>query len=324
MSLLSKVTKGVVKRPHFIGLYGPDGVGKTSFAAEAPSPIFLGTDDGLGLIDAAAFPIPKTWADVKASVSELISADHEYQTLVIDTVNGLEVLLWNHLIKEDRVASIEEVGGGFGKGYVLASEQWVEFLNDLKRLRQKMNVILLGHAQIKSFEDPHQNERFDRYLLKMNEKAASLVREAVDCFFFANFEVRTRKEKGARKAKAFGDGKRVMFTERRPAFDAKSRFDLPFEMELSWKAFADAADRARPSSAATEDAIASLFKGKEKEAVAYLIHIEWLLDGQTLADLRANKRKPILSRPDDFLRAVEEHAKQPAGDDEPSTDTPNE
>lgn len=308
MSLLAQISKGATKRPHFILLYGVDGVGKSTFGAEAPNPVFIGNDDGLDTIDAASFPAMKDWPMVKSAVSELLNGDHPYKTAVFDTVNGLEVLLWNYIIKEDRVSSIEEVGGGFGKGYVLAAEHWAQFLNDLKRLRQKMNVILLGHAQIKSFEDPHQNERFDRFQLKMHEKSAALIREAVSTVLFANFKTSTRKEKGAKKAKAYGDGARVMFTERRPAFDAKNRFDLPFEMELSWLEFAKMADAAKPASAATEDKVAKLFEGREDKAIAYLVSIDWLLEGQTLADLLEKRRKPILNRSDDFLRAVDEFA----------------
>ena len=312
MSLLAQVTKGAQARPHFVLLYGVDGVGKSTFGAEAPNPIFLGTDDGLDTIDAAAFPVPKNWEQVKASVSALLNESHDYKTLVIDTVNGLEVLLWNYIIAADRVSSIEEVGGGFGRGYVFAAEHWSQFLADLKRLRQKMHVILIGHAQVKSFEDPHLNDRFDRFQLKMHEKSAALIREAVSTVLFANFETTTRKEKGAKKAKAFGDGKRLMFTERRPAFDAKNRFDLPFEMDLSWKAFTDIADKARPVGQLPPDDVAKLFAGKETECVAYLVSIEWLLEGQTITDLAAKYRKKVLNAPDRFLAAVEEHAKSPA------------
>lgn len=324
MSTLKNVTKGIKPRPHFIGLYGPGGVGKSSFAAAAPNPVFLGTDDGLGTLDVASFPIPKTWADVKAVINDLLVEEHDYQTLVIDTINGLEPLLWNHIIKEARVSSIEEVDGGFGKGYLRANEQWVEFYNTLKRLRNKMNVIILGHAKIKSFEDPYQNERFDKFIIKMNNEAAALFLESVDNMFFANYQTTYRKDKGARKAKAFGEGKRVMFTEERPAFAAKSRFDLPFEMDLSWDEFTKAVEKCVPLVKATPDKLLELFKGMEAEALAYLISIGWLREGQALADLPAAKRKPILSRSDDFLKAVkdfsapdtEEETTEPTNDNE--------
>lgn len=320
MSTLKNVTKGVKKRPHLIGLYGPGGVGKNTFAASAPNPVFLGTDDGLGMIDAASFPIPKTWQEVKAVVNDLLMEDHEFETLVIDTVNGLEPLVWNFVIKEASVKSIEEVDGGFGKGYVRAYEQWVEFYNTLKRLRNKMHVIILGHAKIKSFEDPYENERFDKFIIKMNVEAAALFLESMDFMFFANFKTTYRKDKGARKAKAYGEGKRVMFTEERPAFAAKHRGDIPFELDLSWDAFMAAVAKNVPVAKATPDKLLELFKGMETEALAYLVSIGWLIEGQALADLPANKRKPILSRTDEFLNAVRDFSTEPETTDTDTTD----
>jgi hypothetical protein len=324
MSTLTKVTKGVKERPHFIGLYGPGGVGKSTFAASAPNPVYLGTDDGIGTLDVASFPIPKTWSEVLSVLNDLLVEEHDYATLVIDTVNGLEPLVWNHIIKQARVNSIEEVDGGFGKGYLRAQEHWVEFYNTLKKLRNKMHVILLGHAKIKSFEDPYENERFDKFIIKMNNEAAALFLESVDNMFFANYRTTYRKEKGARKAKAYGEGKRVMFTEERPAFAAKSRFDLPFEMDLSWEEFTKAVAKCVPVAKATPDKLLALFKGMEAEALTYLIGIGWLREGQALADLPAAKRKPILSRSDDFLKAVREASAPQEEEEETITTNENE
>jgi len=105
-----------------------------------------------------------------------------------------------------------------------------------------MNIILIAHAQIKTFADPAQPTGYDRYQLKLNEKAAAVLREAVECVLFATYETTVVKEKGDKKGRGVGDGERVMYTERRPAFDAKNHFDLPFEMPLSWKAYAEAVD----------------------------------------------------------------------------------
>lgn len=308
MSLLKQITTGIKPRPHFIALYGPGGVGKTTFAASAPKVVFLGTDDGSDHMDVARLPIPKTWADVKAVISELLMEDHPFETLAIDTINGFEALVWAHVCKEAGVKSIEDVDGGFGKGYVRAEEEWIEFYKSLKRLRQKMNVIVLGHSKIKASEDLYQGERYDRNVLKMDQRAADLLLESVDCMFFANFEQIASKEKGAKKAKMRGEGRRRVFTEQRPAFLAKSRFDIPFEMDLSWDSFIAAVAACVPK--ATTDELAELFKGRETEATAYLVSIGWLLDGQSLTDLLAAKRKPILSRKAEFLKAVEDFATQ--------------
>lgn len=306
MSMLSQITRGPIARPHYIGLYGPGGVGKSTFAAAAPKPIFIGTDDGTGTMDVARFPVLETWQQAIASIDTLETEKHEFETAVIDTVNGLEPLLWAFLCKESRCNSIEEIDGGFGKGYVRATEQWVEYFKKLKRLRNKMNVITLGHAIVKTVEDVIEGERYDRYLLKMHQQAAAAWHESVDCMFFAKFDQSFRKEKGARKARATGEGKRVMFTEERPGFMAKSRFDLPAEMDLSWDDFAARAAVAKVH--ATQDDLARIFKGIEEDATAYLIAQGWLLEGQTFNDLKEAKRKPILNRADDFRAAVAKFA----------------
>ena len=321
MSLIKQITTGIKPRPHFIGLYGPGGVGKSTFGADAPKPVFLGTDDGVATMNVASFPIPKTWQEVKAAIGELLMEVHEFETLVIDTVNGLEPLVWAHVCKEARVSSIEDVDGGFGKGYLRAEEEWVEFYKSLKRLRMKMNVIILGHSKIKSTEDIFLGERYDRYLVKMDQRAADLMLESVDTMMFANFEQVASKEKGAKKAKMRGEGRRRMFTEARPAFVAKSRFDIPFEMDLSWKEFIAAVAACVPK--ATGDELVKLFAGRETEATAYLVSIGWLTDGQQLADLLAVKRKPILSRSAEFLKAVEDFAtkkNEPETEEDTTTD----
>ena len=102
-----------------------------------------------------------------------------------------------------------------------------------------MNVIILAHAQVKTFQDPTQNAAYDRYQLKLQDKASALIREAVDCVLFANFEVYTKLDAN-KKTKAFGDGTRKMYTERRPGFDAKNRDNLPFELPLSYVDFSNA------------------------------------------------------------------------------------
>jgi hypothetical protein len=319
MSLIKQLTTGIQKRPHFLGLYGPAGVGKSTWAASAPKPVFIGTDDGVATLDVASFPIPQTWQDVKAAVGDLLMEKHDYETLVIDTINGLEPLVWAHVCKEAKVASIEDVGDGFGKGYIRAREEFDTFFKTLKRLRAKMNVIGLGHSKIKTSEDIYQGEKYDRYILKMDERAGDLFLESVDCMFFANFEQIATKVKGNQKAKMRGEGRRRMFTESRPAFLAKSRFAIPFEMDLSWDAFIDAVAKCVPAAAATEDKLLALFKGREELALGYLVNIGWLEEGQPLSALLAAKRKVIMSKAESFLKHVDEFSKP-----EPETTETNE
>lgn len=318
-SMLSKVQTGPVKRNHFVLLYGVDGVGKSTFGANAPKPIFLGPEDGLGLLDVARFPSPANWQDIKRAVSDLINEDHPYKTLVVDSLDWIEPLVWAYVCAEDSVQSIEQVEGGFGKGYVRAVEQWNEFIKQLTRLRSKMHIVLIGHSQIRVFNDPAEDGQYDRYLLKLNEKAGARFREAVDCVLFANFETRLTKKKGALKARAFGDGARVVFTERRPAFDAKNRFNLPFQMPLSWDEFALTVEQARPAAETTDDELTKLLEGREEQAHAYLASIGWLTDEQTIHDLSPTRRQSAVNRGDALLAAIDEHAAGSTNETETTT-----
>jgi hypothetical protein len=235
--MLSKVTRGVVETPHLIMIAGTDGCGKSFFGASAPNPVFIGLEAGTNQLDVARFPSPKTWGEVEQAIGELISEPHDFKTLVIDSVDWLEPLVFAAVCTEAGVANIEKVDGGYGRGYAAALTKWkrlTELLTDL-RTKRSMNVILIGHVEVAKHSDPTLNVDYDRYTLKLNKKAAALLREYVDCVLFAKYETFTKKD--GQKHRAIGDGARVMFTEWRPAFDAKNRFGLPFQLPLSWEAY---------------------------------------------------------------------------------------
>ena len=247
MSMLKNVNKGVLVKPDLILLYGPDGVGKTTFAAQAPNPIFLGAEGGSDALDVARFPKIVTTAQAVQAVHELTAESHDYKTLVIDSVDWMEHLLHRDICKKHNVASIELASGGYGKGYIEGFNWWNEFKDHLDDLREKrkMNVILIGHADISTFNDPNTQSTYERYQLKLHKKSSALLREWVDCVFFANFEIFTKKED--RTTRAFGDGGRVMYTERRPGFDAKNRKSLPFSLPLGWDDYCNAARSSVPT-----------------------------------------------------------------------------
>jgi hypothetical protein len=239
MSLLDTVTKG--RRPRYIWalIYGTDGVGKSTLCSHAPNPIFVGAEKGTEQLDVARFPQTESISDLFAQLRTLQTEKHEYQTVVLDSLDWVEPLIWKAVCDEGKVENIEQFGGGYGKGYVRALDLWRVLIKELALLNQNMHVLLIGHAQIKSFQDPELPTAYDRYQLKINDKAAALVREAADAVLFARFETELVRATGA-KAKVRGEGKRIMYTESRPGFDAKNRFNLPFVMPLDWKTFGDA------------------------------------------------------------------------------------
>lgn len=264
MSVLKSVRSGVaVGVPHLVMVYGPDGVGKTTFAANAPSPLFLDVEGGtkrlpVSRVDASSYEL------VAQALRELATEEHQYKSVVVDSLDWLEPLLWRHVCdaQQPKWSSIE--APGYGKGYVAAKEEWKRFRDLLLAVhRRGLHVILIAHSEVKTFNDPITNAAYDRYQVKLHDKSASLLREFVENVLFMQFEVVTKESKGE-KTKAYGEGQRYLYTERRPAFDAKNRLGLPFAIALpqdgpGWKEFLRYADAPTPAPV-SEESIATMMK----------------------------------------------------------------
>ena len=240
---LASISSTRKPRPMRILLHGVEGVGKTTFAAGAPAPIFICPEDGIpqSLGDVAHFTVPEggwTWQDVLDAVRELSTAEHPYKTLVLDTLDWLEPLLWKQLCETSKVASIEEIGGGYGKGYVAATDGWRVLLAAIERARtlKGMHVVLLAHSTIKAFKDP-TSEPYDRFELKIHKQAAGLWKEWCDAVLFARYEDLTTKDARTKHVRGVSTGSRIIHTAHHAAYDAKNRYDLPEEMPLSWDEF---------------------------------------------------------------------------------------
>ena len=242
---LAGLVKGRQRTPHRIVLYGVEGIGKTTFAADAPKPIFIPTEDGCGRFDVDRFPLAESWQDVLDAVRVLTTDAHGYKTLALDTLDRAEFLLWDFICKRDGKTNVEDYG--YGKGYIAAQGEWRVLLAALERLSLKrgMNVILGGHSYVKTFKNP-QGDDFDRYLLKLNDKAAAVVREWAETVLFANFEVVSKEDK-RKRIRGVSTGARYIYTTHNAAYDAKHRDDLPDCLPLSWVDFAEAVEAHQPA-----------------------------------------------------------------------------
>lgn len=244
---LDGLIRGKLEQPYRVLFYAPEGLGKSTFGSNAPEPIFLGAEEGTAQLDVVRFPTPTTWGEVLEAVRVLTNDAHSFQTLVIDTLDWVEPLVWRHVYQRDGVASIEEVGGGYGKGYTAAIDEWRLLLAALERLRaaKRMHVLLLAHSWIRKFQNP-QGEDFDRYELKLNQKAAGLLKEWPDAVLFANYETFAVKDR-AKRVRGVSTGARVLYTQRTAAYDAKNRYGLPEQLALSWEEFDRAAKKGEPA-----------------------------------------------------------------------------
>lgn len=240
---LASIVKHANNSPLRLVVHGVEGVGKTTFAAGAPAPIILGPEDGIprALGDVPHFPRPEggwTWLDAIDAVRALATGDHAFRTFVLDTLDWLEPLLWAHVCERAGVASIEEVGSGYGKGYSEALTAWRSFIAEVEQLRRAkgMHVVLLAHTVIRTFKNP-VGEDFDRFEMKLNAKAAGLWKEWPDAVLFACHDDVAAKDSRTKRVRGVSTGARVLRTVHHAAYDAKNRFDLPEELPLAWEDF---------------------------------------------------------------------------------------
>ncbi len=236
---LDNLLRGRIEKPPRTLLYGVEGIGKSTFAAEAPEPIFLGAEDGTHHLDIVRFPQPERWDDVREALRLLTHEKHDRKTFVIDTLDWMEPLVWADLCARAQKASIEDFG--YGKGYVAALDEWRKFLAAVERLWNTtgMEIVFLAHAAVKQFRNP-EGDDFDRYQLKIHGSAAGLVKEWCDAVLFANWQTFASKDERTKRVKGVSTGARMVYTTRTAAYDAKNRYDLPEELPLDWNEYRNA------------------------------------------------------------------------------------
>lgn len=238
--ILAEITYGKRVTPIRVCIYGPDGIGKTTFASQAPSPIFIGTESGTYQLDVARLPQPESLGAFLQQIDAIRDSEHPFKTVVVDSLDWLEPLIHRQVCAEGGVKSIEQYEKGYGKGYVRALEIWRGIIDRLAELGARYHIILVAHGRIKKFDDPEQPAGYDRWILAIHENAAAAIRQACDCVLFANYKTVVKNINSAGTGRGIGSAERRMYTECRPAFDAKNRYRLPFEMPLSWPAFGQA------------------------------------------------------------------------------------
>lgn len=229
-------------KPPRLVVYGSQGVGKSTFAAQAPGVIFMQIEDGLDGIDSYKQRVT-TWGEVMQMMAALYEQPHNFTTLAIDSADWLESLIhaqvvadWNKDAGNKRIASIEEIG--YGKGFGFALGYWEKFIEAMDALRSHkgMTIVLIAHEKIKRFDDP-MGTGYDRYMLKMHDKASHLLQEWADgVLFLRRKSVVVKEDTGFTKvAKAKDGGGVVMHTTESPAYQAKNRtmLSLPAEFYVS-------------------------------------------------------------------------------------------
>ncbi len=229
MSFLEKLRTLKADNPPRVVIYGPPGMGKTSLAAEFPAPVFIQAEDGTPSgIEIVGFK-PVDYAEVLEALASLYSDEHDFRTLVIDSLDKLEPMIWKLVCDEKNWSSIEQPG--YGKGYIEVGYVWRDFLKMLDALRvdRGMTIVMISHSDIERFDDP-TSVSYSQYNVRLHKSARKLVEDEADAILLIKQDVSVKQEdQGFNKTRAVADGgvNRFIFTEGRPAFTAKNRYGMP-------------------------------------------------------------------------------------------------
>lgn len=232
------VTTGVQPAPVKTVLYGPEGIGKSTFASHFPDPVFIDTEGGTKRLNVARLPQPTSWAMLLDEVAEVRKGSVPCGTLVIDTADWAERLCIQAVCARAKVNGIEDFG--YGKGYTYVKEEFSKLLDALEEvLNAGHNVVVLAHAAITKFEQPDAVGNYDRWGMKTSKQVAPLLQEWCDMLLFANYKTVVEKAGSGPNAKnKASGGKRVLYTTHHACWDAKNRFDLPEEVPFDYASIA--------------------------------------------------------------------------------------
>lgn len=264
------IKKGPQVRSLRCVIYGPEGIGKSTLASQFPDAVFIDFEHGTDSMDVARFDTPKDFT-LLLDLLDSISQEDCCKTVVLDTADKLEQIIMTHVCNKHQLRSIEDAG--YGKGYTYIADDWIEVMKTLdKVIESGKNVVLVAHAQMRKFEQPDEMGAYDRWELKLSKKSAPLLKEWSDMLLFCNYKTNVITDEKTKSRKAIG-GKRVMYANHSPVYDAKNRFGLPDVMEMD---FSEIAHVFKDPEALKTDVIAQLrsaFKEAniaEDDVMAYL------------------------------------------------------
>lgn len=232
-------------------VYGPNGIGKSTFGSTAPGPVFVASERGHKFMRVRRInPFPMTYGDVLKSVA-FLAADKSCETIVIDSLDWLEPLLHAHVCERDKEASIESYG--YGKGYVAAAIEWRDLLSRLDATEK--HVVLIAHARRKSVRNTIGAD-YDAIGIKLHETASSIVTEWADVVGYADLDTEVEEEK--RGSKAVTNGKRILRMTPHPGLTVKVRapedIKVPSRVPLTWYSIMRALGRASVDNGKKEEA----------------------------------------------------------------------
>ncbi len=229
-------------QPPRIALNAVEGWGKTSAGAYAPKPAILMAKGetgyttllGAGLVPTVPCVAINEWEDLLALMDHYGTTENmPFKTLVFDATNGFINLCFEYICNKNYNGDWGEKGfTAFQKGYDVALNEWSLFLNRLDKIKDRgVMIMLLGHIKVEKFDNP-MGPNYDRIVLDTHKKLYGITARWCDAVLFGTYITITDQDKQTKKYKGIGGTDRIIYTERRDAFDAKNRYGMPEVLDI--------------------------------------------------------------------------------------------
>ena len=228
-----KITKGKQQRAQRVVIYGVESVGKSTFAAKFPAPLFLDVEGGTAHLDTDRAEI-KSAIELDEALTACKASD--YKTIIVDSADWTERLILEHMLATDKKKSVEDYG--YGKGFVMLAEKFSRLLSVADQLiTAGKNVVFIAHSKVQRVEPPDLMSAYDRFELKLTKQSAPLLKEWADELWFFKFKTKTVESESGR-SKGIGGKERIILTTHSAAYDAKTRSGLVEELPMAWESVA--------------------------------------------------------------------------------------
>lgn len=236
---LTKIKPSRTIQPPRIILYGTPKIGKSYWASNIKGAIFLDIEGGTGNLSVNRIEREQlqSYDDVLSVLTALLTQEHEFTAVVIDSADFLEKLLEQKVADQFGKKSFAEING-YRREYVAVANIWKQITNLLDDIREKRNmaIIMICHDTVKKVKDP-MAEAYDRYTLALAPESLNHLEPWADAIMFAKVEVYTESKKGTLNQLKAIEGDRMLFTTEKPAFLAGNRYGLPDCVPFTWDAF---------------------------------------------------------------------------------------